>query len=114
MVFYGSPATPADGQTYDWRSIPHNANFNPNIIIGFCVDPGTHPTSMVLEKDVGVLGFAEAYFLTPGTCTADLAALDARNPFQLAHRLLRSGMGLPLLPPAHGRGTADRIGRHKE
>ncbi len=45
------------------------------------MDPGTHPTSMVLEKDVGVLAFAEAYFLTPGTCTADLAALDARNPF---------------------------------
>jgi hypothetical protein len=94
VVFYGSPGTPADGQTYDWRSIPHNANFNPNIIIGFCVDPGTHPTSMVLEKDVAVLSFAEAYFLTPGSCSFDLAALDLTNPLRLAHRLLRFGTGL--------------------
>jgi hypothetical protein len=94
VVLYGSPATPADGQTYDWRSIPHNASFSPNIIIGFCVDPSTHPTSMVLEKDVAVLAFAGAYFLTPGSCSYDLAALDATNPFQLAHRLVRFGTGL--------------------
>jgi len=94
VVLYGRPAAPADGQTYDWRSIPHNASFNPNIIIGFCVDPAAHPTSMVLEKDVAVLAFASAYFLTPGSCSYDLAALDATNPFQLAHRLLRFGTGL--------------------
>lgn len=93
VVLYGRPAAPADGQTYDWRSIPHNASFNPHIIIGFCVDPAAHPTSMVLEKDVAVLAFASAYFLTPG-CSYDLAALDATNPFQLAHRLLRFGTGL--------------------
>jgi hypothetical protein len=96
VVFYGRPATPADpaNQTYDWRSIPHNANFNSNIIIGFCVDQAAHPTTMVLEVGEAVLAFADAYFLTPGTCSSDLAALDATNPFQLAHRLLRFGTGL--------------------
>jgi hypothetical protein len=49
---------------------------------------------MVFEKDVAVLAFADAYFLTPPTCSSDLAALDATNPFQLAHRLLRFGTGL--------------------
>src|SRR5689334_18976617 len=93
VVFYGSPATPANGQTYDWRSIPHNATFNPNIIIGFCVDPGAHPTSMVFEKDVAVLAFADAYFLAPPSCSSDLAAL-ASNPFQLAHRLLHFGTSI--------------------
>jgi hypothetical protein len=94
VVFYGRPATPADGQTYDWRSIPHNANFSPNIIIGFCVNPSTDTTAMIVEKNVAVLAFAYAYFLSPPSCSSDLAALGATNPFQLAHRLLRFGTDL--------------------
>jgi hypothetical protein len=49
---------------------------------------------MVFETGVAVLAFADAYFLTTVTCSSDLAALDATNPFQLAHRLLRFGTGL--------------------
>jgi len=99
VIFYGRPATPADpaNQTYDWRSIPHNASFNPGILMGFCVDEATHPTTMVLELGVAVLAFADAYFLNPaaaGTCSPDLSLLDGTNPFQLAHRLLRFGTGL--------------------
>ncbi len=91
VVLYGRPATPTDGQTYDWRSIPHNANFSPNIIIGFCKN---QETTMVLETGVAVLAFADAYFLQTSAiaCSAGLAL--ATNPLQLAHRLLRFGTDL--------------------
>jgi hypothetical protein len=48
---------------------------------------------MVSEKDVAVLAFADAYFLTPPSCASDLAAL-ASNPFQLAHRLVHFGTSI--------------------
>jgi hypothetical protein len=100
VVLYGRPApvTPDDQQTYDWRSIPHNATFSPNIIIGFCVDQIANPTTMVLEQGVAVLAFADAYFLHPGAggnCSSSgLGLLQGTNPFQLAHRLFRFGTAL--------------------
>jgi hypothetical protein len=99
VVLYGRPApvTPDDQKTYDWRSIPHNANFSPGIIIGFCVDPIANPTTMVLEQGVAVLAFTNAYFLQPGVggnCSSGLGLVQGTSPFQLAHRLLRFGTDL--------------------
>jgi hypothetical protein len=98
VVFYGRPVTSdLTNQTYEWKSIPHNVGLNPYVIIGFCVDQATNPTTMVLEQDLAVLAFADAYFLNPaaaGTCSPNLALLDGTNPFQLAHRLLRFGTDL--------------------
>jgi hypothetical protein len=101
VVFYGRPVTSdLTNQTYEWKSIPHNVGINPYVIIGFCVDQATNPTTMVLEQSTGttvVQAFADAYFLNPaaaGTCSPNLALLDRANPFQLAHRLLRLGTDL--------------------
>jgi hypothetical protein len=100
VVFYGRPAIPADPQTYEWKSIPHGVNLNPYVIIGFCVDQATNPTTMVVEQSATntvVQAFADAYFLNPaaaGTCSPSLALLDRTDPFQLAHRLLRFGTDL--------------------
>lgn len=101
VVFYGRPVTSdLTNKTYEWKSIPHNVGINSYVIIGFCVDQATNPTTMVLEQSTGttvVQAFADAYFLNPaaaGTCSPNLALLDRTNPFQLAHRLLRLGTDL--------------------
>jgi hypothetical protein len=101
VVFYGRPVlSDLTKQTYEWKSIPHNVGLNPYVIIGFCVDQATNPTTMVLEQSTGntvVQAFADAYFLNPaaaGTCSPNLALLDRTDPFQLAHRLLRFGTDL--------------------
>jgi hypothetical protein len=99
VVFYGFPATPADPKTYDWRTIPHDASFDPNIIIGVCLDADAteNNAAMVNEVNEVILAFEDAYFLTPataGTCSQTLAQLDGNGPFHLAGRLVRSATGL--------------------
>ena len=67
VVFYGRPATTGssvDADTYDWRTIPHNATFNPDIIIAVCED-ATNNTLMLNEVGVAVLSFQDATFLAP-------------------------------------------------
>ena len=97
VVFYGRPATTGssfDAQTYDWRTIPHNASFNPDIIIAVCVD-ATGNTLMLNEQGVAILAFVDAAFLDPASCSPTTTALLGENrPFQLARRLIRIGTGL--------------------
>lgn len=67
MLAYGRPG--ATTQHYDWKVLPNNAAFSPNAIVGVCVDVNTATTSMLHEEHIGLLTFADAYFLNPATCS---------------------------------------------
>jgi hypothetical protein len=105
VVFYGRPATGtgATNQTYDWRAIPRNMSFNPYLIVGICIDPFTTANNTTMlnaqsQQSVAILGFEDAYFLTPGTtagsCSQDLSLLEVNSPLLFARRMLRFGTGL--------------------
>jgi hypothetical protein len=101
VVLYGRPATTSTGafisQTYDWRTIPRNATFSPNIVIAVCIDAAatSNSTLMLNEQGVGILSFVDAAFLDPVSCSPTTTALlDGSSPFQLARRLVRFGTGL--------------------
>jgi hypothetical protein len=104
VVFYGRPATTStsiDALTYDWRTIPHNANFNPDIIVAVCVDAQAtgNTTLMLNEQGVAVLAFVDAGFLPPPACSSsNTALLGGNRPFQLARGLI--GFGSRLLTPS--------------
>jgi len=66
LLAYGRPSSIA--QHYDWKVLPRNATFTPNALVGVCVDVNAATTSMLNEEHVGVLTFAEAYFLDPAAC----------------------------------------------
>ena len=67
LLVYGRPSAAA--QHYDWKVLPRNASFSPNAIVGVCVDVNTATTSMLNEEHIGILTFADAYFLNPATCS---------------------------------------------
>jgi hypothetical protein len=105
VVLYGRPATGTGttSQTYDWRTIPRNAAFNPYIIVGICIDPflTANNTTMLnaqSQQSVAVLAFADAYFLIPGTtagsCSSDLTLLEVNSPLLFARRMIRFGADL--------------------
>jgi hypothetical protein len=103
VVLYGRPATTTsttgvttfDSQTYDWRTIPHNATFSPGIVVAICVDAVTDTTTMVNEQGVAILSFVDAGFLDPASCSPTTTALlGSSSPFQLAGRLVRFGADL--------------------
>jgi hypothetical protein len=101
VVLYGRPATTITGAfispTYDWRTIPRNATFSPNIVIAVCIDAAatSNSTLMLNEQGVGILSFVDAAFLDPVSCSPTTTALlDGSSPFQLARRLVRFGTGL--------------------
>jgi len=103
VVFYGRPATTGtsiDPLTYDWRTIPHNASFNPEIIVAVCVDAQAtgNTTLMLNEQGVAVLAFVDAGFLPPPACSSsNTALLGGNRPFQLARGLI--GLGSRLFTP---------------
>ncbi len=66
LLAYGRPSSIA--QHYDWKVLPRNATFTPHAIVGVCVDVNAATTSMLTEEHVGILTFADAYFLNPLTC----------------------------------------------
>ena len=68
LLVYGRPS--AIGQHYDWKVLPRNATFSPHAIVGVCVDVNAATTSMLSEEHVGILTFADAYFLNPVTCSS--------------------------------------------
>jgi len=104
VVLYGRPATTTTGgvtsfdpKTYDWRTLPHNATFNPDIVIAVC-ENATNNTLMLNEVGVAVLAFQDAGFLAPPACSSSSTALlEGNQPFQLASRLI--GFGSHLLSP---------------
>lgn len=96
VVFYGRPGSTA--QTYDWKVLPRNATFSPPVVVGVCVDNSVETTGLLHEEHVGLLAFAEAYFLDPESCSS-VASRSAVSAFtrQLAalflpRKLVASGV----------------------
>lgn len=87
IALYGRPGSTTT--TYDWKVLPRNATFNPPVLIGVCVDNTIETTGLMHEEHVGLLSFAEAYFLDPETC-ASASSRSAISTFtqQLAQLLL--------------------------
>jgi hypothetical protein len=93
VLVYGRPVS-GSATSYDWKTIPHNSNFSPPVIVGICIDPTIATTSLLNDDNVGLLPFADAPFLVPGTCSESTALFDAGGPTMFAQRLLRMGASL--------------------
>lgn len=109
LVLYGRPgSTP---QSYDWKVLPRNVAFNPPAIVGVCVDVNTATTAMMHEEHVGLLAFADAYFLDPATC----GSLSARTgvsswTHQLAQLFLPRALMASAVNPGGIGGSTGGIG----
>jgi len=93
VLIYGRPVS-GSPTSYDWKTVPHNSNFSPPVIVGICIDPATATTSLLNDDNVGLLSFVDAPFLVPSTCSPSTALFDADSPAMFAQRLLRMGAGL--------------------
>ncbi len=78
ILIYGRPGSTSI--SYDWKMVPHNANFAPPAIVGLCTED---PNAMVTE-DGDFLRFEDAYFLIPGVCSPTALLGQGWNPFRLA------------------------------
>ena len=87
VLIYGRPGPIST--IYDWRTLPRNATFNPEIIVGVCVTSAT----ALLNDDGALLSFADASFLDPATC-AQTALRSPNGPSLFAQRLIRLGAGV--------------------
>ena len=65
VLFYGRPV-PDSADQYEWKTLPHDATFDPAIVVGFCLDDFAYPTSMVEMRPGGVLAFQGVEFLPAG------------------------------------------------
>jgi hypothetical protein len=104
VLFYGKPGSTST--TFDWKTLPKNATFSPEIVIGICVnaDATNNQTTLLNDEHVGLLPFQDAAFLNPLTCSSTSATL-LRNPFMFAGRLLRSVLSPePLMAAAFSPG----------
>ncbi len=99
VAFYGRPGSTA--QSYDWKVLPRNATFAPPAIVGVCVDVNTATTSMLHEEHIGLLTFADAYFLDPASC----GGLSLRTGLSVwSHRLAQIFLPRPLSASAVASG----------
>jgi len=65
VLIYGRPV-PGESDHYEWKTLPHDATFNPGVVVGLCLDDVTFPTSMVEMQNAGVLPFQAVTFLPTG------------------------------------------------
>jgi len=80
VLFYGRPV-PGEPDHYEWKTLPHDAAFNPGVVVGLCLDDGTFPTSMVVEN-TAVLPFQAVTFLPTGC--SNTALLESGGGSSLA------------------------------
>ncbi len=106
LLVYGHPS--ATAQHYDWKVLPRNASFSPNAVVGVCVDVNAATTSMLNEEHIGILTFADAYFLNPTTCST----FSARStPWQrLASLFLPKALSASVVNPGGIGGSTGGIG----
>jgi len=69
VLVYGRPVPGVGNEDhYEWKTLPHDATFAPAVVVGFCLEDVTFPTSMVQMENVGVLAFQAVTFL-PTVCS---------------------------------------------
>jgi len=105
VAFYGRPGSTA--QTYDWKVLPRNARFSPPVVVGVCVDNTIETTGLLHEEHVGLLTFAEAYFLDPEFCSS----VSSRSPVSAFTRQLAAlFLPRPLMASGATRGVGGSSG----
>ncbi len=107
LLLYGRPS--AIAQHYDWKVLPRNTTFSPNAIVGVCVDVNAATTSMLNEEHVGILTFADAYFLNPATCSS-FSFKSASWGERLAYLFLPKALSASAVNPGGIGGSTGGIG----
>jgi hypothetical protein len=82
--------------TYDWKVIPRNTTFDPQIVVGVCVDAGIAATSMLNEEHVGLLSFvlvSEA--ILPATCSPQVVLRQPSAALRFARRVTHGLFDVP-------------------
>lgn len=89
ILVYGRPGS--NPYSYDWKVIPRNATFAPQVVVGVCTDAGENATSMLNEQHVGLLPFVlVSDALLPGTCSPQVALRQPSAALRFARRLAHS------------------------
>jgi hypothetical protein len=95
VLLYGRPGV--TDQTYDWKSLPHNAVFD-SIVVAVCVSASADQTALLNEQNLGLLPFVDVvdpHFLSPGiSCSTSSIALGEAGPSRLARALTHIGASL--------------------
>ncbi|MGH9258512.1 MAG: hypothetical protein ACRD08_01245, partial [Acidimicrobiales bacterium] len=92
VLIYGQPGS--GPQIFDWRAVPNDVVFEPEVIVGVCVDPFANPTALLHRQNVRLLPFRDATFINLSSCSS-LALLDEGwGPLELARGLARWGTWL--------------------
>jgi hypothetical protein len=95
ILFYGRPGS--NPYSYDWKVIPRNATFAPQVVVGVCADAGANPTSMLNEEHVGLLTFAlVSDELLPATCSPQVALRQPSAALRFARRVSHSLFDIPV------------------
>jgi len=101
VLLYGQPGTLSFDQHYDWRTFPHDATFDPELIVGLCIDAFRDTREMVRKNNTegtSYLPFVDAGFLDPGVDCDPTAVAVAQggfwSPSTLAAQFFRFGAEL--------------------
>jgi hypothetical protein len=94
VLVYGRPGSTS--HSYNWKTLPHDAAFDPQAIVGVCLDALAAPNSQTVlnEENVGLLPFVDAYFLDPATCSSVALRNTGWGPTLAAKRLVKFGADL--------------------
>ena len=85
ILIYGRAGS--NPYSYNWKVVPRNAVFDPQVVVGVCADPAANATSMLNEEHVGMLTFVlVGVDLLPADCAPTVAARQAAWPVRLARR----------------------------
>lgn len=115
VLLYGQPGT-LSLEHYDWRTFPHNATFDPALIVGLCIDESRNNSREMVQKKnaegTSYLPFVDAWFLdplnssSPYSCVSSALALEQSwSPRHLAASLFRLGVELIGPRPLFATGT---------
>ncbi len=94
ILVYGRPGS--NPYSYDWKVIPRNTTFAPQVLVGVCVDAGANATSMLNEEHVGLLSFvlvSEA--LLPATCSPQVALQQPSAALRFVRRVAHGLFDVP-------------------
>jgi hypothetical protein len=82
--------------SYDWKVIPRNTAFDPQVTVGVCADAEVNSTSMLNEEHIGLLTFVlVGPDVLPVTCSPQVAQRVPSGAFRLARRVSHSLFDVP-------------------
>jgi hypothetical protein len=103
VLFYGKPGSTSS--TYDWKTLPRDVKFTPDIIVGVCTTSGS---ALINEDQERLLAYQDAYFLDPPDNCSSTSAMLLNEPIDFAKRLIQQGLTVfspqPLMAAAFNPG----------